>query len=139
MPDEKLNLSSNREVPLSLYTYITRPGENAVVSIPQNISLLVAYSHEEAFEQLRKQWPNGQPFTCDFKGSIPMAVVLNMFSKTVNIDTVKPEPDIIARTKRDFYREIVEGMIKDAGAFATTEQEKNTLLVALHKMLSIVQ
>ena len=142
---KKMELSAKRDVPLSLYTFIVRPGTNVIVPFHQNISLITAYSHEEAFEALRKQYPAGQPITVDAKGALPITQVLDMFNKTINFGTQAPllpakrEPEVVARTKRDFYKEIVEGMIKDAGSFTNNEQDKTVLLVALHKMLSIVQ
>lgn len=138
-----MDLSTKRDVPLSLYTFIVRPGANVLVPFHQNISLITAYSHDEAFEALRKQYPAGQPITVDAKGALPITQVLDMFNKTINFGhqntliPAKQESEVVARTKRDFYKEIVEGMIKDAESFATTEQDKNILLVALNKMLSI--
>jgi len=141
-PQDKLGMTSNREVPLSLFVFIVRDGANNVVAMPQNVSLITAYTADEAVAALRQQVQRGVEFTFDLKGIMPMKNILEMFKKHIDLDgqgtPVKQEPEIIARTKKDFYKEIVEGMIKDAAAFTNTEEEKNVLLVALHKMLSLV-
>lgn len=140
---EKMGLTSNREVPLSMYVYIVRNGYNNVVAVPQTVTCITAYSHEDALNTIRGAYPTGTQLTIEQKGQIPMKALLDNLQQTINFGAAgvvpkKQEPEIIARTKRDFYKEIIEGMIKSAADFTTTEPDKNVLLVALHKMLSIV-
>lgn len=147
-PPEKLGLTSNREVPLSLFVYIIREGYNNVVPTPQNVSMITAYTNEDALAAVRKQFPTGMQLTVEQKGQITMKQVLEMFQKTIDLDgtglglpvtPAKAEPDIIARTKKDFYKEIVEGMLKDLSPFVDNPVDIPVLEKALKKMLSIVQ
>jgi hypothetical protein len=136
--NQKFNLTEKRDVPLILFAFIVRKGHNNIVPIPQDINLIAAYTPDEAIKSLGSNFPSGTAITYDLKSATPVATVLKMFDKYINSEP-KPEPELVTRTKRDFYKEIIEGMIKDASAFANNETEKNILLVALHKMLSLVE
>ena len=144
-PPEKLGMTSNREFPLSLFIYIIREGHNNVVPTPQNVSMITAYTNEEALAAVRVQFPVGMQLTVEQKGQIPMKQVLEMFQKTIDLQgtglslPLKTEPEIIARTKKDFYKEIVEGMLKDLSPFCKQPGDIPVLETALKKMLSIVQ
>ena len=138
-PPEKMGLTVKRDVPLSLYTFIVSVGANIAVAVQQNVSLVTAYTPEEAFKTLLGQYPMGQPITVHAKGSLLMAEILKMFENTINLSQEKPEPEIIARTKKDFYREIVEGMLKHTDSFISKSEDKPVVEEALKKMLSLTK
>ena len=142
---EKMGLTSKREVPLSMFVYIIREGYNNVVASPQNVSFITAYTNEDALAAVRQQFPAGMHLTIEQKGQVPMAKVIEMFQKTIDLQGTAlatapqpPESELILKTKKDFYREIVEGMLKDVIPFCADPVDKPKIEFALKKMLSIV-
>lgn len=68
-----------------------------------------------------------------------MTQILQMFRQTMNLEATRPESDIVTRTKKDFYKEIIEGMLKDVQPFVEKPEDAPVLENALKKMLSLVQ
>jgi hypothetical protein len=142
-------LKASREIPLCIYTYIVRPGVQLNVNVQQDVNMVVAFTDEEAFLQVRNKYPAGVPLSIDHKGKIPMENFLQFIGQVTDLSAVIPQVDSknqdkelewLVKTKQDYYVEIINGMLKgDLSAFVEKPENKPILEAALRKMLAIVE
>lgn len=120
-------LTINKDLPLRLYVYAARDGTMPIITIKQDIHLIVGYTSEDATEIVKKKYNPTSFINFELLGSCLIQNLLKYVtpaststptpiptpSMEVDKTETKPEP-ITTKTKAEYYQELLNEMIKIA-------------------------